>query len=809
MRINLEGQWNLRKCGKDEIFSAEVPGDVYSALLEHGKIPDPFYADNEARVQWVRDCDWEYSREFMIESDVLEHESVFLNLDCIDTFSEVYINGKKAGKTENMFLRYRFDVKKYLKPGKNIISVKIFSAVKKAEAESRRQPFPVMWTANNKVPHMNLIRKVQCHAGWDWGICMVAAGIYSDIYLDAVNRCRIEHVYTSQKHQPDCCNVKVSVELYAVRSGKTGISAKLGDLTQRKSIMLSQGINTIDLEFEVKNPQLWFPVGYGNQPLYDLTVSTVDETVEKRIGLRKLELISEDDDIGRSMYFKVNGIPVFCKGANWIPVDAFPQRQTRDKYEQLLKDAVAANMNMLRVWGGGQYEKDCFYELCDEMGILVWQDLMFACAEYPSTDDFLANICREVEYQVKRLRDYACIALICGDNEVLVLSLDDTDNKSRCLVNYDRRNSALRNAVKRAGENRPFWPGSPSNGPFDFDNLRDDTKGDMHNWQVWFGGKKFDGYYDVTPRFCSEFGFQSYPGGKTIAAFAPEDQRNVTAPVMDYHQRSPSGNSKIIEMFTRYFRFPEGFDNFLYLSQLQHALAMKTAVEYWRRLRPVCMGTLYWQINDLWPAISWSSIDCFGRWKQLHYHAKRFFAPVIISPFQDKNGNLDIWITNDLLENFTGELNAALYDFSGSVLKNKTVKVNVPRQSAKQVKKYKIAELAPSANDCFLYLELVDADGITVHCNEHFFTEYKNCELPETAVSCDVRKASGGNWEIKLASEAPAFFVELRAENTDGVFSDNSFTLLPDREKIVEFELRGSVMEKPEISVRHLRMTYL
>ncbi len=807
MIIDIKGKWNLRNCDEKESIPATVPGDVYSALFENRKIPDPFYALNENKVQWARKCEWEYNRKFSVTPEVLKHDSVFINLDSIDTFSEIFINGHNIGKTDNMFLRYRFEIKKHLNIGVNDIKIKIFPAEKIAAKKNDEQPFPVRSTSNNKVQHMNLIRKVQCHAGWDWGICLVPSGIYNDIYIEAINSCRIEHVYTEQKHENKQCNVKVTVELNAIRSGTVPVNIKLGELSEEKIVELAPGLNVIMFSFIIDTPKLWYPVGYGKQPLYDLIVTTSGQTMKKRIGLRQLELVTEDDDIGTSMYFKVNGIPVFCKGANWIPPDAFPQRQTRDKYERLLTDAVAANMNMLRVWGGGQYEKDIFYELCDELGILIWQDMMFACSEYPSTDDFLENICKEAEYQVKRLRDHACIAIFCGDNEVIGITLNRTNNEKLALVNYDRRNFALQKTVRAADDTRTFWPSSPCNSPTDYSGgWHDDTKGDMHYWQVWFGRKTFDGYYDVTPRFCSEFGFQSYPEKRTVAAFCPENDWNVTSPTMDFHQRCPCGNSKIIEMFTKYFRFPDEFDNFLYLSQVQHALAIKTAVEYWRHLRPVCMGTLYWQLNDLWPVISWSSIDYFGRWKQLHYHAKRFFNPVITSCFRNNDDDLEIWITNDKLKAVSGNLEIRLIDFFGKEIMSQNINADIPAQTAQKVKTYAIKEIAPDANSCFLYLELT-GDNFS-HYNEFFFTEYKNCELQKPGVKFKISKLGRKTWQIELSCNLPAFFVNLSCNNLEGIFSDNSFALLPGRNRIIEFKSRDSSLGAPDISIQHLRITY-
>ena len=807
MKIDISGEWQLRNCSEQETIPATIPGDVYAALLDNNKIPDPFYAMQEDDVQWARDCDWEYSRDFEVSWTDLEANSIYLNLDSVDTFSEIFINDKSVGITENMFLRYRFEVKEYLRTGVNTIKVKISSASIKAQEEAKKLPFPIHWSkSNNKVANMNTIRKVQCHSGWDWGICLVTSGIYNAIYLETVNSSRIEHVYCCQKHSRNLCEVKVTTELYAPEAGTDSIKITLGGQVKELTVTLNKGINKVETSFKIDNPQLWYPAGYGEQALYDLTVATSDSSVSKRIGLRTMELITEKDEIGSSMYFKVNGIPVFCKGANWIPTDAFPQRQTETVCRRLLEDAVAVNMNMIRVWGGGQYEPDFFYSICDELGLLVWQDMMFACSEYPSTEDFIENMCKEAEYQVKRLRDFACIALFCGDNEVIGISLGKRENVKLTMVNYDRRNHALEKAVKAADASRSFWPSSPCNGPMDLDGWHDDTKGDMHYWTVWHGNKEFEAYFDVTPRFCSEFGFQSYPEKKTVKSYTPDDQWNITSPVMDFHQRSGDGNAKIIGMMSKYFRFPEGIDNFLYLTQVQQALAIKTGVEYWRHLRPVCMGTVYWQLNDLWPVASWSSIDYYGRWKQLHYHAKRFYAPVIVSCFQTREDILEIWVTNDKMEEFNGTLDMSIFDFSGNKKAGETLDISVPALSAKMIASYPVDEFTPSRNETFLYLELAGDNGVE-HFNEHFFTRHKHCDLQQVDIKCEMAEKDGV-WQITLNSDVPAFYVTLTPENVDGVFSDNSFTLLPGKEKVLTFEYRDSSTEKPVIKIDHLRSSY-
>jgi len=467
-RLDLHGSWQLHQLDADLSCKAAVPGDVYGALLAAKLIPDPYVGRQEDEVQWVREADWEYRRTVTVSKALLDHQQVFLNADSLDTIAEVRINGALVCKSRNMFTRQRREVKRHLKAGKNEIAIRFKSALKAANAEARKLPFPVPSTTNNAVPHMNTLRKVQCHAGWDWGPCIITSGIAGDLALQGSDAARIEHVTTQQVHAKRRCTVAVTVELHAAQAGREEVVVELAGQRIAKAVSLSKGANAVTVPVEIRDPELWWPVGYGDQPLYQLTVTCGTQTVTKRLGLRTMELVNEADEVGRTMTVRVNGVDVFCKGANWIPADAISHRHTPQVFDQLLSSAVAANMNMVRVWGGGQYELDAFYDLCDEKGLLVWQDLMFACALYPATDAFIASCREEVDYQVKRLRDHACIALWCGDNEVqgaLGWYEESRKNRDTYLVCYDRLNRALGQACEAADPTRVFWPSSPCAGP--------------------------------------------------------------------------------------------------------------------------------------------------------------------------------------------------------------------------------------------------------------------------------------------------------------------------------------------------------
>ena len=431
---------------------------------------------------------------------------------------------------------------------------------------------------------MNAIRKCQCHDGWDWGVALPVSGIYADIVLEGHGPALVEHLYARQRHAPGRCLVTAVAEVTATAAAREVLVFAFNGETREVGAALAPGANKVECEFTVENPDLWFPAGQGRQPLYPLSVCGAGQKLERKIGLRELQVVNEPDEFGRSLFVRVNGVDVYAKGADWIPADALPARQTPEAVGRLLDSVVQANMNMLRVWGGGQYEHDFFYDLCDEKGILLWQDCMFACAVYPATPDFLANVATELDYQVPRLRHHPSLALWCGDNECLeALGWYEESRKKRnfFVVNYDRLNRMLAQKIRALDPDHAFWPGSPSDGQDEFGDVRHaDNAGDMHYWDVWFGNKTFDAYYAIQPRFCSEFGYQAFPSEALVNSFTAPEDRNVFSPVMDAHQKCPLGNAPIIAMFAKYFRMPSTFAGFLYLSQVQQALAIKTGVEY-------------------------------------------------------------------------------------------------------------------------------------------------------------------------------------------------------------------------------------
>ena len=806
-RLELNGEWRLRSANEKKTIPARVPGDNYSALVEAGVIPDPYWRTNEKDVQWVSHEDWIYERDFTVGDALLKSRHVFLNLDSVDTVAVVSVNGKEIGRTDNQFRRWRFDVKAVLRKGKNTIQVAIQSPRTASDANDvlTKHQYPgFLWIGT--VDHLNLIRKTQCSGGWDWGVSVPSSGLMGQNYLQGAEVVRLEHLYTAQEHSAKSCRVTVTAELRAYDDAPIGAEVH-GEFTfdgQKKQIHVviprEGGVFKAETVFTVKNPALWWPNGYGEQPLYPVEVTADGQSISRSIGLRDLKVINEKDDIGFSLAFQVNGVRIFAKGADWVPCDARPQLHTPERYHDLLASAKEANMNMVRLWGGGKFEEDAFYDECDRLGILVWHDFMFACAVYPSADWFVDQIRAEVEYQVKRLRHHPCIALWCGDNELIgnINGAKDRRQRDAWLVGYDRTNQAIAHTVHSCDPERTFWPSSPCAGPDNFaDNWKADADGDMHYWQVWHGGATFSDYYNVRPRFCSEFGFQSFPSMETVRTFADASKGdfNLFSPVMDRHQKSPAGNAKILGMFGNYFRMPRDFEQTLYVSQVQQALAIKTGVDFWHSLRPRCMGTIFWQLNDNWPVASWSSLEYSGRWKVLHYMARRFYSPVQTVIYRtSKESPLELHFISDVPGKLDAKVTVTLRRLSdGKAVKSWPFSLKVDDATSRKLEMpdlYTDAKARASlpVNECFLTLETT-AKGTTgsYHHEDLFCLDvWKHCDLPIAWIMlADVAKNNDGSVDVVIESTAPAFYVWLAVDDDPaGRFSDNAFSMLPGKKHL-------------------------
>jgi beta-mannosidase len=760
---DLGGVWTLSDESGQYRVAMRLPGDGISALHQAGVIPDPYHGRNEYGLRWICERDWTVTRDFSHDGGAAD-----LCLEGLDTLATVTLNGAEVLRAANAHRRWRVEVSGALKAGRNEIALTFHAAPQAAAAAQAGLPFPVPYHQPNcPIPNGNMLRKPQCDFGWDWNIALAPFGVWGGIRLEP-KAPRIRDVIVTQSHVPGLA--RVSLEVHA--EGED-VSASLCGIMKYANIV--SGVAR--LELVIPNPELWWPAGQGAQVLHDLTLTMGDVTETRRIGLRDLKLISETDAAGRSFGFRVNGRGVFAKGANWIPADALYGRISRESVRDLLQSAVDAHMNMIRVWGGGRYEPDWFYDLCDEMGLMVWQDFMFACHLYPSTPGFLAEVDAEVRDVVARLNHHACLALWCGDNE-LIGALgwfeESRRDRDRYLVSYDRLNRTIEAALHATSPQPNWWPSSPSPGPMAFgDAWHDDRSGDMHFWSVWHEGRDFDHYRDVSPRFCSEFGFQSYPSLEVIRRFAAPDDFNIASPVMESHQKNTGGNARIAETMFRTFRFPVGFANFVYLSQVQQGLAIKTAVTHWRSLKPHCMGTLYWQLNDTWPVCSWSSLDYGGGWKLLHHMARAFYAPVLVSVVPVAEG-LELRAVNDRPEAVELTVAAVAVAMDGSTRPLSQATVTVSPDAAVPVLTIAADALAPQEMLAHVWL---DGQGNRLGGDLHAPRPYKSYDLQPPGLALTVVEAPGG-WSLTISATALAVFVAVEADRP-GRFSANAFTLFP------------------------------
>ncbi len=827
--LSLNGAWQVRSSEKNsESIPAKVPGLIHTDLINAGKIEDPFYRDNELDVKWIEDKNWIYTREFDVDKEFLKNERVLLRCKGLDTLTKIKINGKLIGLTDNMFRSYEFDAKALLKNGRNKIEIRFNSVFPYLEKKQREHKYPARHevlqpVGFNKRDSGSWIRKEQCNFGWDWGPALVTCGIWKDIELAAFSNARIADVEIRQTHANKKAKLDIAISLE--KGGGSKLSAKIYVSFKGKDLQAE----TIDIKgkkgaatFDIDNPELWWPNGLGEANLYDVKVELFDKSSElldsaaKRIGLRTMKLVREKDEWGESFCFAANGIKFYVKGANWIPADSFITRMTRERYKKLIGSAVEANMNMLRIWGGGIYENDDFYELCDEMGICVWQDFMFACTEYPAFDkEFMDNVRIEAEQNVKRLRHHPCISFWCGNNELEQGHVKE--EWSGWAMNWkdygELFDKLLRKIVEELNPETSYWPGSPHTPMGDRCDYNNAESGDAHLWSVWHGRQPFEWYRESEPRrFVSEFGFQSFPEPKTVYAYTEEKDRNITSWVMDHHQRAPIGNAAIMSYMHDWFKMPKDFDSVLWASQILQGMAITYATEAWRRA-PQCMGSIYWQLNDCWPVASWSSIDYYGRWKAQNYMAKRFYAPLLVSGVEDwKKSSVDIFATSDLHGNTACEAKWTLTDVDGNVLTEGAKSVKIQYGKTRKVETLDLSKYAKNLHgrNLMLWLELT-REGKTESSNLVTLYKPKSIELRTPAITAKICEESDGSFSAALSSDKPAMWVWLELENFDAVFSDNFFHMRPGRNLSITLKpdkkLNLKQVEKGLI-IRSLRSLY-
>lgn len=804
--IEISENWTFKNNIDSVWLEASVPGDVHTDLLKNGLIEDPFYRLNEHDLQWIDKTDWEYKTEFDLSQKDLNSHSLALEFQGIDTYSSIYLNDSLIGTTDNMFIGKTVDIKNFAKLGKNKLYIKLFSPINKGVKLHDSLGYDISSFNGNDLAEIGKVegnkrvsvftRKAPYHFGWDWGPRLVTSGIWQPINIKTWNYFNIEDLYITQISLDESASLVAEIELESYLEIDEMISEIYVD-NQKVStdlIYINKGANKIEIPFTIKDYELWWPNGMGNQNMYDVKVKLQSNnnfvTSSKRVGLREINLVTSQDSVGNNFYFEVNKKPVFMKGVNYIPQDIFLNRVSDDKYEELLESAVDANMNMIRVWGGGIYENEIFYNLCDEKGLLVWQDFMFACAMYPGDEDFLKSVEQEAKYNVKRLRGHPSIALWCGNNEVRSAwknwgwEKDVMENQSPEIASViskaydDVFHKILPEVVNNLDTSTAYWPSSP--GSTFSGGTESYTSGDAHYWGVWWGKEDFESYNQKVPRFMSEFGFQSFPEFSSVDKYTNESDYSIYSEVMKSHQRSSIGNSTIEDYMLRHYNKPKSFKGYLYVSQILQAYGMSIGMESHRRNKGYSMGSLYWQLNDCWPVASWSSIDYFGKWKALHYSTKKAFQPVLIN-FLKTDSEIELHIISDLLESKEVDLNLKVLSFSGEVLYELNKSYLLQQNSTMKAESLSIDWLNKNfdPNSSLLVASLF-SEEIEISNNNYYLSEFKDIKLTKPLIEYEIDELIN-TFEVSLKSKnlVKNVFVDIASSQN---FSDNYFDMIPGKE---------------------------
>ncbi len=826
-KVILNGTWKAAGADHSDI-KAQVPGCIHTDLMDNGFIEDPYYRDNETDLMWIGKTDWTYERLFEIDSNVLAHKHVKLVCYGLDTLAEVKVNGKFIASTDNAFRTWEFDVKPYLIKGENKIRIKLFSTYPYMSKKVDERWLAMTGIGHDRVKGSNYVRKSQCNYGWDWGPICVTAGIWRDIEIQAYDEAKIGDVHVTQKHKEN--KVELDVKTTLKDYDNSELEAKVtvsfeGETVCEKELKIAGEVSSIKLD--VDNPKLWWPNNLGEQNLYDVKVELLNEdseTIDKkktRIGLRTLILDRHDDQWGESFQFKVNGVPFFAKGANWIPIDTFVTRGSDEFYRQLLTDSKEANMNFMRVWGGGIYEQDIFYDLCDEFGICVWQDFMFACSAYPTYDDsWIDTFKQEAEDNIKRLRSHPSMALWCGNNELehMVYMITDEVDEEVGTMSWDEYKYLFEDIIPTLlnefdGEH-DYWVSSSHTPGDNRGEPNDPTRGDAHLWEVWHARQPFEWYRTCEHRFNSEFGFQSFPEPEVVKSYTLPEDRNITSFIMEKHQRSGIGNDAILQYMLSWFQLPTDFDMLLWASQILQSLAIKYAVEHWRRKMPQGMGTLYWQLNDCWPVASWSSLDYLGNWKALHYSAKKFFSPILISGIEDKEKlSVEIHLSNDTLKNQKGEVVWKLMNLNGNLEQSGEFEANIAANTSARIETLNLAEAVKKAGgirDVVLFYSFI-VDGKEMSSNTTYFERPKHMKLQAPEFETGIKQISANEFELTIKADKPALWVWPELEGIAAKYSDRFFDLDGKNAKTVIVSLKNGMTEKEfveKLNINSITDTY-
>lgn len=782
----LNGTWQLSAEHRSlESVDMQIPGTVLSGLLAAGKIKDPFYRTNEDATRALFWKDYVFTRTFDVDEELLAQQHIVLVCEGLDTLAEISINGTFLAKTDNMHRTWKFQAKKLLHPGKNEIQIVFRSVLRFIEDYPYEAHKKINYIPCGSMKGNQLLRKAHSMFGWDWGPQTIDAGIFRDIYLQGYSHARIEDIRIHQQHAKNV-SVQTSITLSESVPGQklcVELSEDGADKPLQTKLCKTNADGVAAVDFVIENPKLWWPNDYGDQPLYIVRTTLLDEdgtsleSITRRIGLRTLTISQEKDEWGNEFAFCVNGVKIFTRGGNYIPDDCLYTRITEKKLDYILESCRRAHFNCVRVWGGGYYPSDAFYDLCDEKGLIVWQDLMYACNVYDVTDAFAENCRQETYDNVRRLRHHASLGLWCGNNEIESAwdHWGDFQKETPYLrADYIRLfEEVLPKAVQEADGETFYWHSSPSSGGC-FDNPDDANRGDTHYWDVWHGQKPFTDYRKYFFRFCSEFGFQSFPCAKTVNSFTLEDDRNIFSRVMESHQKNDAANGKMLHYLSENLRYPKDLTHLLYASQVLQGMAIKYGVDHWRRNRGRCMGTLYWQINDDWPAPSWSSIDYFGRWKALHYMAQKFYAPHAVSMTLEDH-RCHVYFSNESFETTEYSLTLSIRDLSGNVLETYETKGNSPAFSAIETAVVDICSWEDQKDDVFLEAVIHTKDQKVLKDVETL-VPYKYLNLKNPVISTEAEETNDA-FILHISSDCFAPFVALDFDDADVIFSDNFFHL--------------------------------
>lgn len=809
IKLNLNGQWELRNEEGENLCGITVPGSVISGLYAAGKIEHPYDRENEYAVRELFWKDYIFVRCFELSEALLEEDRLMLVCEGLDTLARIELNGRELASVNNMHRTYILDIKDYVHAGQNEIRIVFESVLRFIENYPYQKNKVIQYVPCGAMKGNQLIRKAHSMFGWDWGPQLVDAGIWRDIYIEGSSLARIEDVRIRQCHEHNG-GVRVCAEITLSEKTAETVQAALAEKDGESlvCVMAEQVSDHVyKAEILVEHPKLWWPNGYGSQPLYQLTVSLPNgQTVQKTIGLRTLTVSQEADEWGNEFALIVNGVKIFAKGANYIPEDAVYPWITKERIAYLLESCVRAHFNCVRVWGGGYYPSDDFYDLCDEYGLIVWQDLMYACNVYDVTEEFAKNVRQETLDNVRRIRHHASLGLWCGNNEIESAwhHWGDFQKESMYLrADYIKLfEDILPKALKEADDVTFYWPSSPSSGGC-FDEPDSDMRGDVHYWDVWHGQKPFSDYQNYYFRFCSEFGFQSFPSLKTIQTFTGEGDRNIFSKVMESHQKNASANGKMLYYLSENFKYPKDFKSLLYVTQILQGMAIKSGVDHWRRNRGRCMGSLYWQLNDNWPVASWSGIDYYGRWKALHYMAARFYAPVAVS-LQRTQDDVSVWLANETFDVQGGEAFLRVRDMNFHIVKEWKVSGTVDALGTKKLVSGVLDTDVLKQDNLFIEAEVILKDG-TILTDSETVLPYKHTRLPKPHFAVSVSELDDC-FAIILQCDAFAPFVELDFADADVIFSDNYVTISNEKPVTIRLDkrdmIRGEIQNAQDLQGR-------